>query len=399
MTLKVAHILDHFLPYHSGYVYRTLSIIKALRDKGVHQILITSCKHKKSSRPFEEVDGFRVHHTQYGNSPEPGFLPVLDECWQMVRLYQRMKQVYATEKFDIIHAHSPVLNGLPALRIAKRFGLPFVYDIRAFWEDAAASHGSCVEGDLRYKATRYAETYVARRADRVSVICNGLKTDLLERGIPGQKISIQPNGINARHASESASVINPKANGSFTLGYIGSFYEYEGLDLLIDAMAELKNSDTPCKLILVGGYEQADSLRQRVHDLELDDCVQFTGPVPHSDIAQYYALMDLLVFPRRRQRLTELVTPLKPLEAMSYGKPVLASDVGGHKELIQDRENGLLFKADDVQALAAAIGGVTLGTRRTEFIKENAIREALSTKSWPRIVEGYLDIYASLTPS
>ena len=218
----------------------------------------------------------------------------------------------------------------------------------------------------------------------------------MQRGVNPAKISVQPNGIDLLNSDLVSGQNNGRSKSCFTMGYIGSFYRYEGLDLLIDAMHRLRNSDQQYKLVLVGGYEEEKNLRKKVGELHLEDTVHFTGPVPHSEIAKYYSSMDLLVFPRRRQRLTELVTPLKPLEAMCYGKTVLASDVGGHKELIQHGDNGLLFKADDQDELLRQIQADARQEYDLPQMANRALNHVATTRNWAEIVKGYLKIYDHL---
>src|SRR5690606_28617170 len=141
------------------------------------------------------------------------------------------------------------------------------------------------------------------------------------------------------------------------LGFVGSFYAYEGLDLLVQAFASLSAQRSDLMLLLVGGGPQEQALKAQVAQLGLLDKVIFSGRVPHDEVSGHYALIDILAYPRRSMRLTELVTPLKPLEAMAQGKIFVASDVGGHKELIDDGRTGTLFKADDEAALVAAVSG------------------------------------------
>ncbi len=395
-SIKVLHVLDHFLPYHSGYTYRSLSVFGSLQKIGrIEQIILTSAKHKKFDREFEFIKGFATHHTVL---KEHQLLkrPLLRELYEMSALYKKLVYLHEKEDFDILHVHSPVLNALPALLLSWHKQVPLLYDIRAFWEDAAASFGKCSESSVRYRVTKSLETHVAKKADRVSVICDGLRRDLIARGVQPEKISIQPNGLESYNSDGNGIRRKDHLSNCFTIGYIGSFYQYEGLDILIDAMERLSKTGQNYRLLLVGGYEEEHHLRQKTKELNLDKAIHFTGPVPHDKIDQYYSQMDLLVYPRRRQRLTELVTPLKPLEAMSHGKVVLASDVGGHRELIQDGKNGLLFRADDIEDLTCRVQSIAGGEHDLDGISKNALYQAQNERKWDRIVQGYLSIYGDL---
>jgi glycosyltransferase involved in cell wall biosynthesis len=185
-------------------------------------------------------------------------------------------------------------------------------------------------------------------------------------------------------------------NDATVLGFIGSFYAYEGLDLAIRAMAELAETNQEVHLLLVGGGPEDARLRALVDQLGLANLVHFTGRVPHDQVQRYYDLIDVLIYPRRSMRLTDLVTPLKPLEAMAQGKLVLASDVGGHRELITDRHNGRLFQAGDVASLARAVLE-TINDRSSWQAQSDAGRRFVEQeRNWPRSVARYADVYRGL---
>ena len=239
-------------------------------------------------------------------------------------------------------------------------GLPVVYECRAFWEDAAADHGTSREGGLRYRLTRGLETWVFRHADAVTCICEGLRPDIIARGIPESKVTVIPNAVDVERFAynrprDAALAAELGLSEAVVLGFLGSFYAYEGLTLAVQALPAILEAHANARLLLVGGGPQEAALKDMTRALGLSDKVVFTGRVPHDDVARYYSLVDVLVYPRLPMRLTELVTPLKPLEAMAQGKLVLASDVGGHRELIRHGETGRLFKAGSADALAEAV--------------------------------------------
>jgi glycosyltransferase involved in cell wall biosynthesis len=183
------------------------------------------------------------------------------------------------------------------------------------------------------------------------------------------------------------------------VGFAGSFYGYEGLDLLIDAFAILAPKWPSLRVLLVGGGPQEHALRAQVTARGLVDRVIFAGRVPHAEVQRYYELIDVLAYPRRRMRLTDLVTPLKPLEAMAQGRMFVASDVGGHRELVRDRETGFLFKSDDVQALAQSLDAVLSSEDTWPRIAADARRFVETERTWARSVRGYQGVYASVVPA
>jgi PEP-CTERM/exosortase A-associated glycosyltransferase len=398
--MKVLHVLDHSIPLHSGYTFRTRSILKQQHAQGIETCHVTSPKHGPTEASVEIVDEL----TFYRSAPVNGIiakLPVINQLANIGPMVKRILEVIEIEKPDVIHAHSPALNGLAALKAGKKSGLPVVYEIRAFWEDAAVDHGTCKEGDFRYRLTKKMETHVVKNAHAVTTICAGLKNDLLSRGFPEEKFTVIPNAVNIEQfdiISEKNSVLEQSLGltDCKVLGFLGSFYGYEGIKLAISALAEVLKTEPKTRLLLVGGGPQESNLKQQVHALNLEDKVIFTGRVPHSEVGKYYSLVDLLVYPREKMRLTDLVTPLKPLEAMAQGKLVLASDVGGHKELITDNDNGFLFEADNTDALAQRILEL-LATRESWPQVIKAGREYVeNVRNWKNSVSHYVPLYNRL---
>jgi PEP-CTERM/exosortase A-associated glycosyltransferase len=312
---------------------------------------------------------------------------------------RRIEAVARAEKVELIHAHSPSLNGVPAAAAARRLGLPFVYEVRAFWEDAAVDHGSFGEDSFRYRLSRRIETGVFRRADAITVICEGLRSELAARGIAPEKIAVIPNGVDidrfAPRPADQALIDRYGLRGRPVLGFLGSFYHYEGLSLLLDALARLRESNPEAVLLLVGGGEEEVRLRAKAEALGLGLSVVFTGSVPPEEVLGLYSVVDILVYPRLSMRLTDWVTPLKPLEAMAMGKVVVASDVGGLKELVRDGETGLLFPAGDTEALARALRGAIADRGLWAAMGERARGHVMSSRRWEKIVARYQGVYAS----
>jgi PEP-CTERM/exosortase A-associated glycosyltransferase len=273
-----------------------------------------------------------------------------------------------------------------------------VYEIRAFWEDAAVDHGSTRAGSLRYRLTRSQETWVVKQADAVTVICEGLRGDLIKRGIPGEKITVIPNAVDIEKFSLSggpdpALKAQLGLEGSRVLGFIGSFYAYEGLDLLLDALPEILSHMPDIKVLLVGGGPQEANLKAQAKRLGVDGKVVFAGRVPHQEVNRYYDLVDVLVYARHSMRLTDLVTPLKPLEAMAQGRLFVASDVGGHKELIENGKTGLLFPAGDAKALGHTVMSLLDHPDQWPGLKANGRHFVETERNWKVSVARYEQVY------
>jgi PEP-CTERM/exosortase A-associated glycosyltransferase len=405
--MKILHILDHSLPLHSGYVFRTLGILGAQRELGWDTIHLTSPKQtehtveeNRSTALIEEEDGWRFHRTP-GLGGFVAKLPGVSDIAGMIATYRRLKAVICDEKPDILHAHSPVLNALPALWAGRCFNLPVVYEIRAFWEDAAVDLGTTTVNSLRYKATRSLETYAVKHADAVMTICEGLKRDLVARDVAPGHVTIIPNAVDIEHfpvleGADEKLRAELGVGDARVLGFAGSFYSYEGLDLLIEALPRILEFQPDTKVLLVGGGPMEESLRAKVAALDLESRVIFTGRVPHDQVARYYSLMDLLVFPRRSIRLTELVTPLKPLESMAQKIICIASDVGGHKELVKDGDTGYLFAADDPDALASCVQKAFDAEGQWSDIRHAGRAFVENKRNWNASISNYQPVYEAL---
>ena len=319
----------------------------------------------------------------------------------LCELARRIEEVAALEKPDILHAHSPALNGLAALRAGRRLGLPVVYECRAFWEDAAVDHGTSREWGPRYRLTRAMETRVFRRADAVTTICEGLRAEIASRGIPAAKITVIPNAVDTASftfGAPASAALQQQLGlaGKTVLGFIGSFYAYEGIPLLLQALPALLRQHPQLRLLLVGGGPQAADIRDAIANLGLQEAVILTGRVPHEQVQDYYNLVDIFAYPRRPMRLTDLVTPLKPLEAMAQGRLVVASDVGGHRELIRHGDTGMLFYAGDADALAAAVNDLLARPEDWQPMRDRGRAFVEQERTWAASVGRSRSVYETL---
>ena len=399
--MRILHILDHSIPLHSGYSFRTLEILKQQRLLGWETFHLTGPKQGPTSVEEETVEGWHFYRTR----PSGGLLegiPALAEIELMGDIAHRIEQIVRRIRPHILHAHSPVLNAIPAIRVGRRLGIPVVYEVRASWEDAAVDHGTARDGGLRYRLSRSLETWALRQVDAITTICGGLRDDMLARGIPEQKVTVVPNAVDATEfvpGGEPDQELKRKLglDGALVLGFIGSFYAYEGLSLLLQAFPAVQRSVPNTRILLVGGGREEEQLKRLASELGIRDNVVFAGRVPHADVHRYYDLIDVLVYPRLSMRLTETVTPLKPLEAMAQGRLLVASDVGGHRELIRDGDTGVLFKAGDADALAKTTVKLLGEPQRWQEMKEAGRRFVEAERTWADSVARYASVYAALT--
>jgi PEP-CTERM/exosortase A-associated glycosyltransferase len=380
----------------SGYSSRSESIIRFQAALGMEPVVLTSAKHPATLAPVEEIDGITYHRTPTLGK-RSSRVPYLAQLGLMRHLAGRIADVARAERVDLLHVHSPVLNGLPALWAGRRLGLPVVYEARAFWEDAAVDHGSTREGSLRYRVSRALETVVFRRAAVVVTIAQAMRDEIARRGIAGGKIHVVPNGVDtdwfrpAPPPPRLAAALG--LGGGPVVGFIGSFYHYEGLEFLLEASGELGRRLPEATLLLVGAGPDDARLRARARQLRARTI--FTGAVPPAAIRDYYGLLDVFVCPRRRMRLTELVTPLKPLEAMAMGRPVVASDVGGLAELIRHESTGLLFRAESLDAFVTETARVATDAELRTGLGARARAHVTDERAWPKIIRRYEDVYGA----
>ncbi len=396
--MRILHVLDHGLPLQSGYTFRTRAILKAQIARGWKVAAVTGPRHGVAKVNAEVIDGLDFYRTE---PPAPARSPIR-EWREIAALADRATEIGERFRPDVIHAHSPVLDAVAALRAGKRLGVPVMYEIRAFWEDAAVGNGTGTEGSWRYKATRWLESWAVRKADAVAVICEGLKGDLIDRGIDPAKIMVSPNGVDLTLFGEPLPRDADLAGelglgeGDDVVGFIGSFYDYEGLDDLIAAMPALVASRSNAKLLLVGGGPMEQALRAQAAASPVAGAIRFVGRVPHTDVERYYSLVDILAYPRKKMRLTDLVTPLKPLEAMAQRRLVAASDVGGHRELIRDGDTGTLFAPDSPPAIAAALATMFADRTGWEGRRDRGRAFVERDRNWSSNISRYAPVYQRL---
>jgi PEP-CTERM/exosortase A-associated glycosyltransferase len=395
--VRILHVLDHSIPLHSGYTFRTAAILREQRALGWETFHLTSPKHSAPGDVEEDIEGLHFYRSRWvpkGMSR----LPVAREIALMRATASRLEEVVGRVKPDLLHAHSPVLNAIPALWVGRRHRLPVVYEVRAFWEDAAVDLGTAPEWGIRYRLSRALETYALKRADAVTCICEGLRSEIAARGVPAGRITVIPNAVDiekfsARNGADASLRCALGLDGAVVLGFVGSFYAYEGLGLLLDALPAILRGEPRARVLLVGGGPQDALLKERAARPDAAGKVIFTGRIPHAEVDRYYDLIDLLVYPRLSMRLTDLVTPLKPLEAMAQRRLVIASDVGGHRELIQDSLNGFLFPAGNAAALADKVLEVLGHPEVWAAVKAGGRRFVESERNWRRSVARYRSVY------
>jgi PEP-CTERM/exosortase A-associated glycosyltransferase len=391
--MRILHVLHTSLPYSCGYSLRSDRILQRQLADGCLPGVVTSAQQPEPNRA-ELRDGIRYWRTLSGRMlPTP------------LREFQLMKGLAgaidaATREFqpDVIHAHSPILVGLPAWCVARRHRIPFVYEIRDLWENASVDHGKFAAGSLPYRAARTAETFLLRRADAVVTIGDLLRAELQARtSVP---VTVAANGVDLNAfrplTADAAWLREWNPDGMEIVAYVGSFQPYEGLEILIEAMALLRQARPRAKLLIVGDGPNRKELEDAAKRLNLGPRIHFAGRVPHARVREIYAVASVLVYPRLDTLTTRLTTPLKPLEAMAMQRAVVVSDLPALRELIQDGVTGLLFPAGDAQALAGRLERLLASPQEQQRLVAGASDWVRAHRSWDATLAGYAPLYRRL---
>lgn len=401
--MKILHIYDHTEPLHSGYVFRSRSLRAALERAGHECHVFSMPRHYAEgnnvfyTNATEVLDGV----TYYRTKPTRTDFPILRELSDIITAMGYIKKLIKQHDYDYLHIHSPVLGvmaGLLARLLSGKKNLKIVYEIRAFWEDAAVDHGTLTENSFKYKAIHWLETLGCHMVDHIYPICEPLKQDLIKRGINQEKITVIPNIVTENsfinHVSETEiDVLKQKyglRDSDYVLGFIGSFYAYEGLEDLMPIMLHYQKTKQPIKLLLVGGGTVEVPLQEYVKTHALGDMVIFTGRIPHIQVQNHYQLCNAMIYPRRSMRLTETVTPLKPLEAAAAKIPVILSNIGGHRELLTDKETG--FFIDDftnIPDIAEKIKNIITDKTQLNRIANNAFDDVKAHRQADAVIKRY----------
>ncbi len=409
--MRVLHILHRSVPGTHGYAIRSKEIVSQLLSKGVEPLVVTSPSQSplgKLDPEFSEViDGVRYFRS-CGKLLEPTpevkdgkYVRATLRVLQNSNLFRMAWRIARNYKPDVIHAHSPFTCGLVGDLVGSLTGIPTVYEMRGIWEDQHTSRYGMATTSLRYRGVRFLETVALKRADRLFAISDALKDEIVSRGVEPDKIMIAPNGVDVRKFSPGKPndelIQKLGLKDKLVMGYIGTFFYYEGLDLLAEAFEILASNYPSLVLLLVGDGELMPKLKEFAAKSLHSDRFIFTGRIKNDLIVDYYKLFDIMALPRRDAREANLVTPLKPLEIMAMAKPLVASDIGGHREIVTDGLNGILFSPEQTDALVEKCGlllgtvdsRIELGKRSRNWVIEN--------RDWGVLIEKYISAYEKIS--
>lgn len=401
--MRILHVLDHSIPLQTGYALRTQSILRQQRAFGLETFQLTGPRQGPAPPTNEEeIDGWHFYRT-----PPPGGLlegvPVLEEIERVGEISFRIERISRRMRPNILHAHSPVLNALSALRVGRRLNLPVVYEVRALWEDAAVNRGSAREGGLRYRLIRGVETWAFKRVDEITTISEELRADIIARGIPKEKVTVVPDAVEIDDFRVDR-MPSPELkhqlglDGSLVLGFSGPFNARAGLPVLLRALPQVLEKYGGVRLLLIGDGPLDAQIRQLAMELGIADKLVIVGRVSPPDSRQYLDMIDILLY-TGSSRQAELVTPFDLLLAMARGSLIAASDVGGHRHLIRHGETGVLFKPDDSVALASAIIELINAPERWPTLKGAARRFVEVDRNPAAVFERYGNVYDRVAQS
>ena len=325
-------------------------------------------------------------------------IPQIYHAGQAHRFCKRVARAIEMEKPDLLHAASPGRNAQIAIDLGHRYGLPAVYEVRGLWHDSGVAQGMLSPDSAAYQKQHAQHVQAMQRADAVVTLSEVLKAECVREGIDEHKIGVVPNGVavafdapqsRARDLAEHLG-IEPT---DVVLGYVGLVRSLEGLHLLLQASEQLRGRHPNLKVLIVGGGRDLPNLQREARERGLKDAAIFTGQIPHAAIAAYYTLIDVFVIPRTRNRVTELVAPMKPYEAMGMQKAVVVSDVAALKEVVTDSEPGRIFAADDVKSLTRTCAELIAQPALRARLGQQACQWVRAERTWPRVVERYREIY------
>lgn len=396
--MRVLHVLHTSVPKISGYSIRSNYIVRFQKDNGIEPIVLTATQDENEGPDRLEIDGIVYNRTR----PLAKLPPLARELSGMERLLWRVHQCIREFSPDVVHAHSPILVGLPALAAARWHKLPFVFEVRDLWKNASVDRGKFKEDGLLYRGVTGLENILFGNADAVVAICEKLRDTVAPQIGPHTALHVVGNGVEVEAFSPRPAQDDVRARwglvGKRCLGYIGAFQPYEGLPLLISALPLIRAHIPEIHLMITGGGGVEPQLRDQIAREGVQDMVTFTGRVPHDEVKNLYAIPELFVYPRYLSRTTALTTPLKPLEAMASGKPVLVSDVPAMLELVKPGETGDVFEAGNAAALAAKAIYILEDPTRQQTMGVAARQAVEKERQWAHLVANYRAIYDALPP-
>ena len=389
-VLFACHSNGYFHP--NGYAFRTKEIATALTDSQIEIHAMTRLGYPWDLAEHMQTE--KVKTTKFGDLEFKHFEDKERSIVGPESIYiQRYAEIIAEEAqkshSSVIHAHSNYINGHAAAQAGNRLGIPSVFEMRGLWHLSRAVKEPIFEGTEHYQYLEKMEIEAAMLCDHVVTLNQSLKSWLISKGVDESKISIVPNSVHLRNED----YIHSQTNDVYTFGFAGSITAYEGLDDLIEAIRLLKNKGVPIKLRVAGSGTYFSTLKKLVTDYKLEKQIKLLGRIPNSAIEEFYKTVDAIVIPRKDYKVTRLVTPLKLVEAMNYGKPVVCSNLPALKEVVSDGIDGLLFQSGSAADLALTLEDLMARPDKGLSLARAAHEKIANDFNWQKSAKEYLKIY------
>ncbi|MDA2807201.1 glycosyltransferase [Nocardiopsis suaedae] len=397
---RVLHVVSNALPYTgAGYTVRTHRIVTAQKDAGLEPSVVTFPGWPLDRPGVEEsaeLDGVG-HHRLHPGVELPGGLAAQIEAGVdgVAALARRLRPA-------VLHAATDHRNGSIAAAAAARLGLPFVYEVRGFREESWLSGAvPQAQGSERHRAVVERESALMRTADAVVTLSETMREEIVARGADPARIVLAPNAVepwllDARPDGAGFRREHGLEDDDFVVGSVSSVVGYEGFTVLAEAVALLRGRGVPARMLLVGDGEALGGVRAAVRRLGIGEACVLPGRVDPADALRAHAALDAFAAPRADDRVCRLVTPLKPVEAMALGTPVVASDLPALRELLGGGGAGLMVEPGDAEALADALERLHGDPGLRSELSAAGREEVTANRTWPRVAEVYRGLYARL---
>jgi len=401
---RVLHLLTNSLPYRqNGYSLRAQQVALAQRDVGLDPHLATRAgfplsEGRAGAPARERLEGIPYYRIR-PDTPLSGVPDVMAEATAA-----GLDRLVAELRPAVLHPTTNHPNAQVALALRERYPLRVVYEVRGFLEETWVSRtgGDAATAD-RYLRGRAVETACMAAADAVVTLSETMKADIVERGIPASKVVVIPNAVDPsrfapRPRDEALAARLGIRPGETVLGYVSSMVAYEGIRYLVAATALLRDRGRRVRLLLVGDGEERGALEEEARALGLlaDGTVRFTGRVPHGEVAACYSVIDVFVVPRTGDRVSQLVTPLKPYEAMAMERCLAVSGVDALLEIVSEGQTGISFRPEDPASLADAVEPLLDAPAERARLGANARAWVLEHRTWQRNGALYRALYERL---
>jgi glycosyltransferase involved in cell wall biosynthesis len=302
---------------------------------------------------------------------------------------------------DLIHAASFYTTGLPAIRAARSLGVPSVYEVRGLPHLTFLSRRPEYAGSIEHRTDVRFELQACREADAVLTLTEAMRGELVALGVDPAKITLAPNSVDVSRFQPSTGdhelAAELGAEGKVVIGYAGSFVDYEGLDDLVTAFTKLRaRHGQDVLLLLIGDGAEYPRIKKQVMAAGLEAQVKMPGRLAHHEVARYYSVIDVVALPRKPLRVCEVVSPMKPFEAMAMAKPLVVSSVEALAEIVIPDRTGIVFRKGNVDSLTDALAALVEDPDRRRRLGQEARLWVEANRSWEKLATDVTRVYSDV---